>query len=190
MVPALNFLIDRGLKEDASGADYPGTTGKEVRPGWAGMVASPGSAARRAWLWCANLLVPALAWLCYSLPSRNRGGRKQSALPQWWLQVFFWLCADCALPVAGGSQADDWASGARGAAAGKAKQFCRQKCATGCTPGRACSRLACGAYPVPLICMCCTASIICQYVNPFPWCGAARAALEGLEKLAPSACVF
>lgn len=107
-------------------------------------------------------------------------------------KFFFWLCADCALPVAGGSQADDWASGARGAAAGKAKQFCRQKCATGCTPGRACSRLACGAYPVPLICMCCTASIICQYVNPFPWCGAARAALEGLEKLAPSApsCVF
>lgn len=31
MVPSLNFLIDRGLKEDAAGADSPGATGKEVR---------------------------------------------------------------------------------------------------------------------------------------------------------------
>ncbi|KAL4428595.1 hypothetical protein ABPG77_008907 [Micractinium sp. CCAP 211/92] len=30
MVPSLNFLIDRGLKEDAAGADSPGATGKEV----------------------------------------------------------------------------------------------------------------------------------------------------------------
>ncbi|KAL4434374.1 hypothetical protein ABPG75_000815 [Micractinium tetrahymenae] len=30
MVPALNFLIDGGLKEDAAGAEHPGATGKEV----------------------------------------------------------------------------------------------------------------------------------------------------------------
>lgn len=66
MVPALNFLIDRGLKEDAAGAEHPGTTGKEVR--------SFCDCIQAHWPHAAGMQVPALC-LCgfsCSLPSTTR----------------------------------------------------------------------------------------------------------------------